>query len=102
MISSITDALSPILPFAGGVDLRRDDAWKSWRSYLWIFGDSATSLSSRNGTTMMKGTKVPLVAAGLNESLLGYYREDIIDIKKMITEDPQKMFWQVPVLLSQE
>lgn len=68
MISSITDALSPILPFAGGVDLRRDDAWKSWRSYLWIFGDSATSLSSRNGTTMMKGTKVPLVPRGGGQS----------------------------------
>ena len=39
MISSITDALSPILPFAGGVDLRRDDKWKSWRSYLSIFGE---------------------------------------------------------------
>ena len=31
MISSLTGALSPILPFAGGVDLRRDNAWKSWR-----------------------------------------------------------------------
>jgi len=39
MISSITEALSPVLPFAGGVDLRRDDKWKSWRNYLWIFGE---------------------------------------------------------------
>jgi Glycolipid transfer protein (GLTP) len=28
-ISSVTDALSPILPFAGGVDLRREDYWIS-------------------------------------------------------------------------
>ena len=27
MIGSITDALSPILPFAGGVDLRRGEHW---------------------------------------------------------------------------
>lgn len=26
-ISSVTDTLSPILPFAGGLDLRRDDYW---------------------------------------------------------------------------
>jgi hypothetical protein len=28
-ISSVTEALSPILPFAGGVDLRREDYWTS-------------------------------------------------------------------------
>lgn len=28
-ISTITDVLSPILPFAGGMDLRRDDYWSS-------------------------------------------------------------------------
>lgn len=39
MISSITEVLSPILPFAGGVDLRRDKQWKSFKNYLWIFGD---------------------------------------------------------------
>lgn len=28
-ISSVTDTLSPILPFAGGLDLRRDDYWST-------------------------------------------------------------------------
>ena len=30
MIGSVTDVLSPILPFAGGVDLRRDENWGEW------------------------------------------------------------------------
>lgn len=33
-ISSVTDALSPILPFAGGLDLRREDYWT--KSGNWI------------------------------------------------------------------
>ncbi len=39
MIQSVTEALSPILPFAGGIDLRRDESWKSWNSWLslWDF-----------------------------------------------------------------
>lgn len=53
MISSITDALSPILPFAGGVDLRRDDKWKSWRSYLSIFGEQ-----EQNGTVNISGQNI--------------------------------------------
>lgn len=34
MISSVTHALAPILPFAGGVDLRRDGEWLQWRSWV--------------------------------------------------------------------
>lgn len=30
MIGSVTQALSPILPFAGGMDLRRDENWGQW------------------------------------------------------------------------
>jgi hypothetical protein len=37
MIQSVTEALSPILPFAGGVDLRRDEHWKSWESWLQLW-----------------------------------------------------------------
>lgn len=48
MIESLSDALLPILPFAGGVDLRRDDAWKSWRNYLWLFGDGDPSRTKVN------------------------------------------------------
>lgn len=33
-ISSVTQSLSPILPFAGGLDLRRDDYWSSNQSWL--------------------------------------------------------------------
>lgn len=39
MIQSVTEALSPILPFAGGVDLRRDENWKSWNSWLSLWDD---------------------------------------------------------------
>jgi len=62
MISTITGALSPILPFAGGVDLRRDDAWKSWRSYLRIFGDVDVNVKTLNGTNA--GEKVSLIPRG--------------------------------------
>jgi hypothetical protein len=56
MISSITDALSPILPFTGGVDLRRDDKWKSWRSYLSIFGEQNQNGNiSRENILLMRG-----------------------------------------------
>ena len=51
MIQSITEALSPILPFAGGVDLRRDENWKSWSSWLTLWDgrfDSATKRHSSN------------------------------------------------------
>lgn len=37
MIQSVTEALGPILPFAGGVDLRRDENWKSWSSWLTLW-----------------------------------------------------------------
>ena len=34
-ISSVTDTLSPILPFAGGLDLRRDDYWATTPDGNW-------------------------------------------------------------------
>jgi len=33
-ISSVTDVLSPILPFAGGLDLRREDYWQNSGNWL--------------------------------------------------------------------
>eukprot|EP00548_Thalassiothrix_antarctica_P005636 CAMPEP_0194137252 /NCGR_PEP_ID=MMETSP0152-20130528/7171_1 /TAXON_ID=1049557 /ORGANISM="Thalassiothrix antarctica, Strain L6-D1" /LENGTH=666 /DNA_ID=CAMNT_0038834209 /DNA_START=144 /DNA_END=2144 /DNA_ORIENTATION=+ len=33
-ISSVTDALSPILPFTGGVDLRREEHWDTTRGWF--------------------------------------------------------------------
>ena len=62
MISSVTEALSPILPFAGGVDLRRDNAWRSWRNYLWIFGDEGNSILENE--TAINGKKIPLIPRG--------------------------------------
>ena len=35
-ISSVTDTLSPILPFAGGLDLRRDDYWLVSDGSTWL------------------------------------------------------------------
>ena len=35
-ISSVTDTLSPILPFAGGLDLRRDDYWLVSDDSTWL------------------------------------------------------------------
>lgn len=60
MIGSITEVLSPILPFAGGVDLRRDDKWKSFKNYLWIFGDK----QQQNQTLNSMGHKVSLLPRG--------------------------------------
>jgi len=59
MISSITEVLSPILPFAGGVDLRRDEKWKSFKNYLWIFGDK-----HQNKTVNSVVQKVSLLPRG--------------------------------------
>jgi hypothetical protein len=53
MIQSVTEALSPILPFAGGVDLRRDENWKSWNSWLALWDnkkDYSTTDRSRSYT----------------------------------------------------
>ena len=44
-ISSVTDTLSPILPFAGGLDLRRDDYWATTPDGNWW--DTLTSVVSQ-------------------------------------------------------
>ena len=62
MISSVTEALSPILPFAGGVDLRRDNAWKSWRNYLWIFRDDVSAINMEQATN--SATNISLMPRG--------------------------------------
>ena len=43
-LSSVTDTLSPILPFAGGLDLRRDDYWSTSDDETW-FGTLSSVLS---------------------------------------------------------
>lgn len=53
MISSVTGILSPVLPFAGGMDLRRDDNWKSYSNWKWIFGKSPVAYNSRNQDSVM-------------------------------------------------
>lgn len=53
MISSVTEILSPVLPFAGGVDLRRDDNWKSYSNWKWIFGKSPFGYSERDKDSIM-------------------------------------------------
>jgi hypothetical protein len=89
MISSLTGALSPILPFAGGVDLRRDNAWKSWRNYLWIFGDGDASETMNSGEkvslmprgggqTRNKGSSSTAMVLSLTDPFLPY--EDIADM----------------------
>eukprot|EP00979_Chaetoceros_neogracilis_P010942 scaffold2621_cov274-Chaetoceros_neogracile.AAC.12 len=70
MISSITEALSPILPFAGGVDLRRDDKWKSWRNYLWIFREQG-----QNGTTNLAGHVSLMPRGGAIDKTVGRRRK---------------------------
>lgn len=61
MISSITGMLSPVLPFAGGMDLRRDDNWKSYSNWKWIFGKSSLGYRTRNqdGLTSDPIVRVP-------------------------------------------
>jgi len=50
MIHSVTEILSPILPFAGGVDLRRDDNWKSWSSWLALWGGDSGSFAENTNS----------------------------------------------------
>jgi len=53
MIESVTDILSPILPFTGGMDLRRDGNWKSWRNWFGLLINSNTHLDSQNTQSTM-------------------------------------------------
>ena len=84
-ISSVTTALSPILPFAGGLDLRREDYWTNglWGSLSSVaeqvrsaFASQTTStlstlddivLTTRGGSTVVhrpsQGRKLPHVVA---------------------------------------
>jgi len=48
MIESVTEILSPILPFTGGMDLRRDGNWKSWRNWFGLLINSNTHLDTHN------------------------------------------------------
>jgi hypothetical protein len=45
MIGSLADVLSPILPFAGGVDLRRDENWIGIKNWFNIFGEKIDDTS---------------------------------------------------------
>ena len=68
MIGSITEALSPILPFAGGVDLRRGEHWgldddynissSHWSGWLWLAPTDIAGESTRsNRKTSFFGTR---------------------------------------------
>jgi len=43
-ISSVTEVLAPILPFTGGIDLRRDDYWKTSGSWVETIQSVATQV----------------------------------------------------------
>ena len=60
MIGSVTDVLSPILPFAGGVDLRRDENWGEWlptwiQTYLVNIGYSSSISSGESVNSIPRG-----------------------------------------------
>ena len=68
MIGSITEALSPILPFAGGVDLRRGEHWgldddynsssSHWSGWFWLAStDIAGETTKSNRKTSFFGTR---------------------------------------------
>ncbi len=65
MISSVTDALYPILPFAGGVDLRRDEHWEGgWRYWLSCFGQSNTVNQNDTEAAIKLGQKISSMPRG--------------------------------------
>jgi len=51
MIQSVTEALSPILPFTGGIDLRRDGNWKSWRNWFGLLITLKSPVDLTNSST---------------------------------------------------
>ena len=59
MIQSVTEALSPILPFAGGVDLRRDQNWKSWSSWLTLWGGTRDYSTSNSPLNVEQVSSIP-------------------------------------------
>ena len=72
MIGSITEALSPILPFAGGVDLRRGEHWgldddynissSHWSGWFWLASTDIAGESTRsNRKTSFFGTRSRLL-----------------------------------------
>eukprot|EP00553_Chaetoceros_curvisetus_P005275 CAMPEP_0204619040 /NCGR_PEP_ID=MMETSP0717-20131115/5498_1 /ASSEMBLY_ACC=CAM_ASM_000666 /TAXON_ID=230516 /ORGANISM="Chaetoceros curvisetus" /LENGTH=679 /DNA_ID=CAMNT_0051632919 /DNA_START=570 /DNA_END=2609 /DNA_ORIENTATION=+ len=64
MISSVTDALYPILPFAGGVDLRRNEHWEGgWRSWLSYFGQS-NKVNHNNTEAIKRGQEISSMPRG--------------------------------------
>jgi len=73
MIGSITDALSPILPFAGGVDLRRGEHWgldddynissSQWSGWFWPEStDSAPASTGSKRKSTLLGTRSRFLA----------------------------------------
>ena len=65
-ISSVTTALSPILPFAGGLDLRREDYWTNglWGSLSYVAGQVRSAFASQTTTTSSTLDDIVLTTRG--------------------------------------
>lgn len=60
-ISSVTDALSPILPFTGGVDLRREEyrASSAWETVQSLYTQTVDAFASSNAFASSKPSMQP-------------------------------------------
>jgi len=59
MIESVTEVFSPILPFTGGIDLRRDGNWRSWRNWFGITTATKPPVDSNNSIVSQKISLFP-------------------------------------------
>lgn len=84
MIGSVTEVLSPILPFAGGVDLRRDENWGSWSSWFNIFfyGDNEETRVVQDTFEFNSSTSMPHVG---NYNSYGQQIKEDISFRTHIT-----------------
>jgi len=84
MIGSVTDVLSPILPFAGGVDLRRDENWGSWSSWFNIlfYGDNEETRIVQGTFEFNSSTSMPHVG---NYNSYGQQIKEDISFRPHIT-----------------
>src|SRR3569832_995996 len=69
-ISSVTEALSPILPFTGGLDLRKQDYWKSSGNFFETIHSVATQVqeafSSKSGASVSSSSLADFPRGGGN------------------------------------
>mmetsp|Transcript_10473 Transcript_10473/g.12316 ORF Transcript_10473/g.12316 Transcript_10473/m.12316 type:complete len:807 (-) Transcript_10473:41-2461(-) len=87
MIESVTEVFSPILPFTGGLDLRRDGNWRRWRNWFGLVtpssADSNNSIQSQTISLFPRGGKRDTTTATTNTN-----NQDPITLNTNTVEQP--------------